>query len=295
MSILTITKHLGRLGNNMTYILNAIDYCIKNNFNVLKFGPSIPSNVHRLNILIEGDSMVISDPTLNHDKAAENKGFWGHYFYRGEVPFSRRRELCLTYIVPKLKFKPSPIDPNALVIHIRGGDIFDRQHYAYVQPPLSFYENIINSRKWSTIYLCSENNKNPCFDILKKKYNCVSCLDNRDRHGGNYWGFQEDLSLMIGATHFVASKTSLSPLIIYLSKTIQHVYLADYFLRTGGSSFEKAENSVWWSNELTNKKSDFHYGGIDFHVQNYTKYIEMFNKTNYDLSKKCNSRLLVEN
>ena len=92
---------------------------------------------------------------------------------------------------------------------------------------------------------------------------------------------------MLGATHFVASKSSLSPLIIQLSSKIKHVYLADYFLdssdqRDKEARFEKAENQIWWSNEFKNKTEDFKSCGIDFHVLNYKSYIAKFNASNYD-------------
>ena len=55
MKSITITKHTGRLGNNMIYIINGIDYCIKNDINRLIFNKPIPSNNHHINILLDGD------------------------------------------------------------------------------------------------------------------------------------------------------------------------------------------------------------------------------------------------
>ena len=175
---------------------------------------------------------------------------------------------------------------------MRGGDIFYRTHYAYVQPPLSFYEKIINSRKWNKIFLVSEDNRNYCFDVLNKKYNCISCLDNKNRNGGYCWGFSHDLSLMIGATNFVASKSSLSPLIIQLSKTIKNVYLCDFYIDNPGKRkqpkeehFEKGENQIWWSNDFCDRKTDFEYHGINFLIHDYSDYILKFNKKNFSLTK----------
>lgn len=296
MYTLTITKHMGRLGNNMVYIINAIDYCLKNNIHHLIFSKSLPSNKHYINLLIDGEYIDLS--SCESKELIKNENHWGHYFYREFVPFYKRKEIVQQYIIPNLKIKPQIIDENALVIHLRGGDIFTRHHYAYIQPPLSFYEKIITSKTWSKIYLMSEDNRNPCFDILKKKYNCISCLDNKNRHGGNMWGFLDDLSLMIGATNFVASKSSLSPLIIQLSKTIKNIYLANYFIdnsSTRKSDYEKGENEIWWSRDLLNRTGEFEYHNMNFHVLDYTEYINLFNKSNYDLSKPKNKQLLVEN
>lgn len=296
INILTITKHMGRLGNNMVYIINAIDYCLKNNIERLYFNEPIPSENHQIKLLLNNCFIDLSHNISNNQ--TKNVDFWGHYFYRELVPFYIRKQLAQKYIVPIMKIKPQTIDENALVIHIRGGDIFSRHHYAYVQPPLSFYEKIINSKKWSKIYLISEDNRNPCFDILKKKYNCISSLDNKNRHGGNLWGFEEDLSLMIGATNFVASKSSLSPLIIQLSKTIKNVFLANYFIDNHSkrkNNFEKNENAIWWSSDLVNKEGQFEYYNLIFNVIDCTNFINLFNKDNHDLSKPENKLLLVNN
>ena len=46
------------------------------------------------------------------------------------------------------------IDPNDLYIHIRGGDIFKNFPYKfYSQPPLCFYEKIINNINFKNIYI----------------------------------------------------------------------------------------------------------------------------------------------
>lgn len=296
MNTLTITRHFGRLGNNMIYIIEGIDYCLKNDIHSIIFCEPKKGNGHQINLLIDGEYIDLS--SCESKQVIKKKEFWGHAFYRQKVPFYQRKQIVQQYIVPNLKIIPQNIDENALVIHLRGGDIFCRSHVAYIQPPISFYEKIINSKIWSKIYLMSEDNKNPCFSILKKKYNSISCLDNKNRHGGNRWGFVDDLSLMLGATNFVASKSSLSPLIIQLSKTIKNVYLANYFIdnsSTRKSNYERGENMKWWSNDLANRTGDFEYHNLNFHVLDYTEYINLFNKSNYDLSKPENKQLLVEN
>ena len=294
VNILTINKHMGRLGNNMVYIINAIDYCLKNNIYCLNFTAPKPGQNHQIKILLDKTYIDISKEVSK--EVSNNVEFWGHYFYREFVPFYRRREIVQKYIVPLMKINPQTIDENALVIHLRGGDIFCREHYAYIQPPLSFYEKIIDSKSWSKIYLMSEDNNNPCFDILKNKYNCISCLDNKNRHGGNGWGFVDDLSLMIGATNFIASKSSLSPLIIQLSKTIKNIYLANYFIDnslTRKSDYEKGENQIWWSTDLMNKTGVFEYHDMIFNVLDCNEYINFFNKNNLKLYNLKNQILLI--
>ena len=172
---------------------------------------------------------IINIDVNNNLPIGKSLSHWGHFFYKRENPFFRRKQIAQDYIIPRLKFQPITIDKDALVIHLRGGDIFDRGHYAYVQPPLSFYVNIIESKNWSKIYLISEDKKNKCFDVLIINYDCITLFDNKNENRSQ--DFQKDLQIMIGCCNFVASKSSLSPLIIQLF-TIKNVYLTSEYLTT---------------------------------------------------------------
>ena len=290
MKTLTIRKHFGRLGNNMVYVICGIDFCIENNIDQIVFSDPMPGNTHQIGLLINDNKITISD---DNSGGVDDISKWGHSFYTGTVPFYKRKEIVQKYILPKLRFSPVVLGNNDLVIHLRGGDIFCRPHFAYVQPPLSFYEQVITSRDWDRIYLLSEDNRNYCYDVLRLKYNCISCLDNKERHGGNLWGFSDDLALMIGATNFVCSKSSLSPLIVQLSKTIKNVYLCDFFIdvpnnrqQPPNERFERGENEIWWSKDFIGRSTDFEYKGVNYYVYDYSDYITKFNKNDYFLTRE---------
>ena len=284
ISNLKISRHFGRLGNNMNYIINAIQYCIDHNILKLDIGKTQIGNQHRVNTLFEDEIININ---VNSDiPLGKSLSHWGHFFYKSENPFYRRKEIVQHYIIPRIKFQPKIINKDDLVIHLRGGDIFTRGHYAYVQPPLSFYVNIIKSRNWSEIYVISEDKKNPCFDILVNKYNCKSFMSDENEKCSQ--DFQKDLQVMIGCYNFVASKSSLSPLIVQLSSTIKNVYLANEYLTTN-----LRENQIWWSDDLKNRSESFEYYGLTFHIQNYSKYFDQFHN-NFDLSKPENKKLLID-
>lgn len=74
------------------------------------------------------------------------------------------------FIVPNLKFEiGKPFDEDVLVVHLRGGDIFNtarRISANYVQNPLSFYENLIDGFR-KTILVCEPGIKNPIVSILE--------------------------------------------------------------------------------------------------------------------------------
>ena len=68
--------------------------------------------------------------------------------------------------VPKYKS-----DPNYLYIHIRNVDIFIKIiNPNYSQPPLCFYQKIINENNFTNIFLLSNGHENPCVDTSLKLY-----------------------------------------------------------------------------------------------------------------------------
>ena len=90
---------------------------------------------------------------------------------------------------------------------------------------------------------------------MKNKYsNIITFNINKERHGGNSFGFRDDLGYLVGAHNFVPSQSSLSPLIIQLSKTIKNVYIPSYMLVSNNSKLSIREHGIWWSNFFINKK-----------------------------------------
>ena len=62
-------------------------------------------------------------------------------------------------------------NPNDLFIHIRSGDIFTNHISKYYsQPPLCFYQKILNNYRFNNIFLLSNGNENPVIDPLLKIY-----------------------------------------------------------------------------------------------------------------------------
>lgn len=68
--------------------------------------------------------------------------------------------------IPKVK-----INKYGLYIHIRSGDIFKENPCAlYGQPPLCFYESIIEKWGFNDIYILSQDTKNPVINSLVQRY-----------------------------------------------------------------------------------------------------------------------------
>jgi hypothetical protein len=313
---LELTKSLGRTGNCLICIINAIEFAINNKINKIKFHTMLwwttqllPGGqnelINKLEIDIDSVDLcgTICENTENEKKSIlKNRGSliwnkekiqfesWFCGFYSHVCSFNKRIYIVQKYIKPILNIETQILDENDLVIHLRSGDIMSKGHSSYIQPPLCFYEEIINLKKWNKIYIITENKNNPCLDILKNKYvNIITFLDNKkNRHGGNGFGFNHDLGYLIGAYNFIPSSTSLSPLIIQLSKTIKNVYIPSYMLQSKGKNIPR-EYPIWWSNDLKDKKTNITINNIEFHVFDYDQYTNIdkpIHKYNEEIFRK---------
>ena len=127
-----------------------------------------PIYIEKLNITITPHSKVncYDDTTL-----CPTFKKWDPFyptFIKSQIRTQYIREEILRNI-PQVK-----TDPDDLYINIRGGDIFDTMIVArYSQPPLCFYEKVINDNKFKNIYIISNDRKNVVLDALINKYNNI--------------------------------------------------------------------------------------------------------------------------
>ena len=299
---LELTKSLGRTGNSLLCIINAVYFAFNNKICKVKFhklkwwtNQLLPGGrnelINKLEINIDSVDLsgTICENTENERKSIlRNRGSlkwnqkknqfesWFCGFYLGGpqgAPFHKRIYIVQKYIRRLFNFVNEPLNENDLVIHLRSGDIMSSGHHCYIQPPLCFYEEIIKLRKWNKIYILLERNNNPCLNALKQKYpNIITFINDKNRHGGNGFGFKHDLGFLVGCYNYVSCQSSLCPLIIQLSKTIKNVYIPSYMFVTKGHHAIR-EHSIWWSNDLIDKKENVKINNIEFHVFNYDKYI----------------------
>jgi hypothetical protein len=85
--------------------------------------------------------------------------------------------------------------PNDLFINIISGDIFIKSiHPNYSQPPLCFYQKIINENKYNNIILLFNGHENPCVDVFLKL-----CPNIKYIHGS----VNNDISVIINCYNLV--------------------------------------------------------------------------------------------
>lgn len=111
------------------------------------------------------------------------------------------------------------INPDDLYIHIRGGDIFQNSPYnMYAQPPLCFYEKIINNRFFRNIYIVSVDRLNIIVNTLLAKYKNII---------HNFNNIEYDISLLSNAYYIVASVSSFAYSSIKLNDNLKELWEYD--------------------------------------------------------------------
>ena len=104
-----------------------------------------------------------------------------------------------------------------LYIHIRSGDIFiNTKNRIYSQPPLCFYQKIINENNFTNIYIISNGNENPVINILLKTYPKI--IFYRD-------SVEKAISIILYSYNFVMSVSSFIMTLIPMNKNLQNLYV----------------------------------------------------------------------
>lgn len=111
------------------------------------------------------------------------------------------------------------IDPDDLYIHIRGGNIFNLYPLKYyAQPPLCFYEKVINEKKFKNIYIISMDTSNIVINNLTTKYKNIIYKQNNLVH---------DISLLCQAYNIVLSISSFIISAIKLNDNLKEIWEYD--------------------------------------------------------------------
>ena len=292
MKELQLIKGGGRTGNFIISLMNAILYCKRNNYDTIDFSKITLSSSPTINKKIMTEffkktNIILSKEKPDNETIEITEIGFSRFYKMVPLIFEERINLVKQYIKPIMDIKIHDIKDNDLVIHLRSGDIIVGGNPEMIQPPLEFYEKVINSRKWDKIYVLTERHPlNPVFNALVEKYNPITFVDD-DRGKNNGYNFKKDFDYLISATHYVPCQSSLCPFVIQISDTIKNVYVPSYFF------IRKNANYNWWTSSLFQKKINEKINDIEFHIFDYDKYANT-KPDMYIYSKKENKDLLLE-
>jgi hypothetical protein len=230
--MLIINYWKGRTGNNILQIIRAIHYAIVHNHDSIRFEPH--SLLNKCEIIVELDNS-------NNEKIIDTFFSLKKYNIIDPEPYIMK-DYFQKYIISifKIQVDTTLIKNNdkTIYIHFRGGDIFSSNpHSAYVQPPLSYYKNIIND--YDSIKLVCEDKKNPCINLLLKQEN-VEYISNT---------LEKDLSTLSNVSNLIIGFGTFSFLLYLMNTNLKNLFIPDFFV----NELPKGE----WGNDINVHIIDF--------------------------------------
>ena len=215
--MLIINSWSGRTGNNILQIVRAIHYAMLNNHDIIKF------NNHAL---LNSNSIILEN-VVNSNKRDIIDTFFSlkKYNITDPEPYIMKKYFQ-KYIQPIFKIQTennnvddNDLHKNSIYVHFRGGDIFSSNpHKAYVQPPLSYYRNII--KHYDSIKLVCEDKKNPCINELLKQEN-VEYISNT---------LEKDLSILHNVSNLIIGFGTFGFLLYLMNPQLKNLYIPDFFV-----------------------------------------------------------------
>ena len=211
--MLIINNWIGRNGNNVLQVIRAIHYAILNNHNLICF------NKHRLfcNTRIE---LIVNKN--NNEKIVDTFFNLKKFDIDDPQPYQMKQyfnKYIKKIFIIEIKPKEDVTDYKTLYIHFRGGDIFSNNpHSAYVQPPLSYYEDIVS--KFDSVKLICEDNKNPCINVLLKE-NRIEYISNT---------LENDLIMLSNVSNLVIGFGTFGFLLYLMNPYLKNLFIPSYFV-----------------------------------------------------------------
>ena len=208
--MLVVNEWNGRFGNNIIQIINSIEYCFQENLNEIYLpNHEFLKSKHIIINKIDNNNIIKKSGEFLYE--LHNRKLINLNAYKIKLYFNK-------YIKPILNLNNLNQKLNCLGINIRSGDIFfNCIHPNYIQPPFSFYKNIINQNNIE-IKLFTEDLRNPCANKLNKDYNL-----NWQKSS-----FRSDLENLIRCKKMILANSTLSIFLILMNNNCEEIYLPEY-------------------------------------------------------------------
>lgn len=128
-----------------------------------------------------------------------------------------------------------------LLIYIRSGDVFSNTspHPSYGQPPLAFYQKVVQLRPWQTVRVVHEDRSNPVIEAL------LAWLPSHCQRVVPVSGdLEDDLNVLLRTRHLVSGKGTFCRSVSCLSRRLRRVYSFDRPFNSWGNRKVKAVTLV---------------------------------------------------
>jgi len=267
MNTIYIVNWYGRLGNNIIQLLNGITFGLQNNFNKIIFPYHEFFN----------NNEIIFD-TNNYPERNIIATYENDFYYlaiKNIIKYNINiKELFNKYIKPIIRDINYNYNNNYdLTIYLRSGDIFKGNYNnEYVQPPLSYYEEIIKRENTNNIILITEELNNP----TAKYYNEIN------NYKWNKNDIKTDINYLINSKVVVLGLSIFCLIFILLSNKIKKIYVADYIYKRYKENWKiDLKDIINKNQELIIIKLDDNYekiGSEQLKLNNYDFMLNLCNK-----------------
>ena len=217
----------GPFGNQLILFNKLIFYCeiigckkiILSHNNSIYINRTIYDKKYNLTIEVCKNYNNIKENNLYNLTKLDIRFFYNFHGLKVENKFKLFKKEILRNL-PKLK-----TNRKDLYIHIRGDDIYKHSNdplYSpdYSQPPLCFYQKIIEGNKFRNIYIISKNKENIIIDNLMKKYNDIIYNKNT---------IENDIAYLSYAYNLVGSISSFLIATLYLNDNLRYFWEYDRY------------------------------------------------------------------
>ena len=213
---LIINQWVGRLTNNILQIIRAIHYALKNRHNTIILKKNKYFKANKIILNNEGNIVKVFNTFFNiktmgceDPSPLQMKEYFNTYIFK-ILNFNTERNLNMNL--------------EYLYIHIRSGDVFQGSgaHPAYIQPPLKYYKDIIESKKWEKVIVVYQDFGNPCVQALKNlKYKNIIFESN---------SLEKDLNILSQANNLVIGFGTFGLLLYFINDTLKNIYIPKYVI-----------------------------------------------------------------
>jgi hypothetical protein len=207
------TSWYGRLGNNIFQLIHVIHIALFYKYRICFSCDSHPFF----------DIRIIEKYFSNNNDDGKKIEDKYNFFYGSEIKnisnevYGKNKKETIDLLKSAFIIKDvNKLDENDIVIHVRSGDLFNKNPYSeYIPPPLSYYTNILNNNKYNMIIIVCEDEINPVVHELLKLY-----------HNANYSknNLENDIKIILGATNIIESVGSFIPGLTIFSSNIKKIY-----------------------------------------------------------------------
>ena len=205
------------MGNALIMLNNLINICenIKCK-NIIAPGKSL-NNIIKKPIFYKEKNITIwpnlAIKQLKVDILINSKNIF-YFNYKNKKKYNRLKIIREEVLANIPKFKNTPDD---LVINIRSGDVFvNKINKNYGQPPLCFYQKIIDDNKFKNIYLMSNGHENPTVNKLLELYPKIKFI-----HGT----IEEDASVIIYSYNLVMPMSTFPLTLVRLNNNLRKMFI----------------------------------------------------------------------